>query len=1379
MFNKKPEFDKERFDRLETRKIIFINKFVGYFFSILEHRESIGIKKEAPQPTGIYLRSAQGLSIAGTVAAPVGDGLAAGFGVPVPAGSVVKLGTDVTGGLITYFGKRAANKKTKKFIRFIEQNERYELETLLTEAAKDIAIAFEYHLSHFKGNLDIERLASTAADLLAIYFNKPENQQISLTRATIIQGIIEGAYANKVRKFVKLVKGEERAKNMELENDLYASWHSMDLLSKAGLLTRESECKVKVEGCDIERYSFRREFFPDLDQNFTDATNISADQLKHYNNYVNTWYVTTADLIDFAQAVKNGDIEQTKSFNSYISDIYVSGRPVIAACKNRTIPAGCKLENLNFSESYFIDVDFSGVSLKGTNLTKAHMPKVKFMGVDLTGVYFNNAYLVRANFEKANINGAKFPGADLTCAKLRNIKALNDQTDFTNIKRAGIDYSGTELDQAIMDISLYDIIKGNKKLEQKIEKIEQRYNELYQQKEKHATYTTEEIERLNSKVRKLKKHLQKERDKNGSYSSENIHVGPKIVGKLNGGSNFARLKQALKQESIVVVSSTIGSDATQLARYYAHYYLEQGSSSIVFEMNADTLASLKTSYRQFAASLEVVKDVEELKYKNIEEVQKLVREELSKKYRKGYLLIISNIDNTEVKSEIKNYIPQENGHVIVTTQDSTLPLFLNAASLSLREWSKKEACLYIIKKLNNRNIKIDLNEIELLAEKLKFIPLGIDIATLYIKTKNISIADYIERLNTSLSNGVTGQDPLKAAIILSMDDLDTYEKNILKFCSFLGANSIPIWLLKVKIQNMYPQFNEKKCELILDNCIKILSRYSLIAGIEGKNSSRFLYLHQSVQEVSKLYLTQQEEQKKFYINQLSKTLIKFASRNNNSNEKFKTNQTLISHIENLILNVDIHKIAFTPNLIYLQVCSAVFYDFIGEHKKAIEVLTSQKEQIEKIVQINKVLEHAISYFELSDTSKYLLTIYGQVLYHLGRAHFNESLENDISEKCFKQAVRMREIIDAAIKTNEIYKEVDKQYNEGEPRPMDSTIFKRNGLYLWYNLKGYKDKDEKLLNEALEGYNHLINIEPQLENLKDKFNLGICRIGVADTLFKLAKLKFPNKEEYTELCNQALSFIFTHLREGLGIKIEKNDETNLEVLFNKMENYSRATNATRAAREYELLGKILSVRVQDNEDTIYAEKFLKRAKEIDSGKSYITGNALFGLAYLYSNKPDGLDIARKYLAECIDTRSRIDPKMLFEAEVLKNEISPTQNLLVLDQKGKEKDEVSIISRNLKNTKESKIFEILQKKIIYKLNKAVDFNSEAEKLVIPIKNSYRQEDLKSCLNLLNLEEIIDYTVSETINDKYAITFENKGLKKLELMLKNAKGQIISPI
>ncbi|OJW54595.1 MAG: hypothetical protein BGO67_02730 [Alphaproteobacteria bacterium 41-28] len=284
-----------------------------------------------------------------------------------------------------------------------------------------------------------------------------------------------------------------------------------------------------------------------------------------------------------------------------------------------------------------------------------------------------------------------------------------------------------------------------------------------------------------------------------------------------------------------------GAGKTTVARQYA----AQQKANVIWEVNAETHESLKSSFEDMAQALantkedkkilRGLKDInnpEEREEKNIQ----FVKERL--KNHSNWILIF---DNVEKFTDIQKYFPQDTarwgqGKIIIIIQDNNIEnnKYVNNI-VPIGELSSDQK-LSLFTKIMERehiesNISFRVEKIKALLEHIPPFPLDISVAAYFLKATNLPYETYLETLNRynkdfisiqkNLLKEVEGYTRTRYGIIASsvqhLMKINANFCDLLLFICLLDSKKIP--------RDLLDQYKDK---IIVEEFLSNLEKYSFI-----------------------------------------------------------------------------------------------------------------------------------------------------------------------------------------------------------------------------------------------------------------------------------------------------------------------------------------------------------------------------------------------------------------------------------------------------------------------------------------------------------------------------------------------------------------------
>ena len=311
---------------------------------------------------------------------------------------------------------------------------------------------------------------------------------------------------------------------------------------------------------------------------------------------------------------------------------------------------------------------------------------------------------------------------------------------------------------------------------------------------------------------------------------------------LNSGQ-YAALTQA------IVGLGGVGK--TQLALEYVYSYIDD--YEIVWWLRSEEPSTLAADYVGLAGALKLPE--RKLADQNI--VADAVRQKLGQ--LEDWLLIFDNAGKPE---SIDAYLPQGGkGHVIITSRNQDWDVL--AREMPILVFEEDEAVEFILKRTGEFNPE----SAKELAKELDRLPLALEQACAYIKTRNKSIAGYLElfrqRKAELLKFPISRRDyDYTVATTWEISFQQVQEEceagaDLLNLCAFLAPEKIPKSLISGGAEHLpEPLSSAVADELKFDDAVAALRRYSLMT-LAGDALS----VHRLVQAVMRDRMSEDEQKR--------------------------------------------------------------------------------------------------------------------------------------------------------------------------------------------------------------------------------------------------------------------------------------------------------------------------------------------------------------------------------------------------------------------------------------------------------------------------------------------------------------------------------------
>lgn len=306
-----------------------------------------------------------------------------------------------------------------------------------------------------------------------------------------------------------------------------------------------------------------------------------------------------------------------------------------------------------------------------------------------------------------------------------------------------------------------------------------------------------------------------------------------------------------------------GIGKTQVAIEYAYQYRRTYHS--VLWVQAETQASLTSSYGRLAAALELPEHAEEDQSRMVAAVIRWLNR------HEGWLLIF---DNVEELALLKPFLPaSDQGALLLTTHLQSLGNL--AKPIELTPMTSQEGCTFLLARTNRphrgqKKATLDAQEEAAalaLTDQMGGLPLALEQAGAYIDATQCSISDYLQLFQTMQQHLLDMHEPfsdhplsVKQTFLLSFEQIAQRHQlatALLNICAFLAPDAIP----ETFFQQVAP-WSEPTLEtmlinpLVFQDALKALLSYSLI---QRSVPTRTISIHRLVQTVLKSQFTEAEQ----------------------------------------------------------------------------------------------------------------------------------------------------------------------------------------------------------------------------------------------------------------------------------------------------------------------------------------------------------------------------------------------------------------------------------------------------------------------------------------------------------------------------------------
>ncbi len=347
---------------------------------------------------------------------------------------------------------------------------------------------------------------------------------------------------------------------------------------------------------------------------------------------------------------------------------------------------------------------------------------------------------------------------------------------------------------------------------------------------------------LNNDVEDIKNTTNSEKESPKSLFK--LHpANPNFTGRQKFLSALAQpLIQTASRPTIFALVGNGGMGKTQIALQHAHR--QENGFKYVWWLRSEESATLLDDYVGIAEDLKLPG----WDLKDTDQTIKAVKRWLESETNSRWLLIF---DNAQKPDDLMRYLPVAgSGQVIITSRLSGWDGMANNLEVGVfqRDEKQDESVEFLLRRTGQN----DRNEATYLARELGDLPLALEQAGAYIKDTGISFQDYLERFRKDRKKLLKHGKPLNYPDTVATTweiSFQAVQKerpvagDLLNLCAFMAPDAIARTMLEGGARHLpEPLASCVQNAIELDECIAILSRYSLINVVDGMISVHRLVL---------------------------------------------------------------------------------------------------------------------------------------------------------------------------------------------------------------------------------------------------------------------------------------------------------------------------------------------------------------------------------------------------------------------------------------------------------------------------------------------------------------------------------------------------------
>lgn len=290
-----------------------------------------------------------------------------------------------------------------------------------------------------------------------------------------------------------------------------------------------------------------------------------------------------------------------------------------------------------------------------------------------------------------------------------------------------------------------------------------------------------------------------------------------------------------------------GVGKTQLVTEYAHRFM--ADYDLIWWISAQQEDLIAASFAEIAPELGIRRG------ENIDAAAEAVRDALRRGQPYSRWLII--FDNAEDPEVLEPHLPHGHGHVIITSRN---PSWAHLATpIEVEAFTREES----VEHLTRRVPALRPSDAAEVAKLLGDLPLAVELASAWLETTGMPVAEYLALLETHLADWLASSQssdyPSTAAATwrVSIERLEQEwpaAVRLLELCSCFGPEPISMSLLysDETLNHLLPYDSALQEKMVLGRVIRELGRYALARVDQGRSS---IQVHRLVQAVVRDSLT--------------------------------------------------------------------------------------------------------------------------------------------------------------------------------------------------------------------------------------------------------------------------------------------------------------------------------------------------------------------------------------------------------------------------------------------------------------------------------------------------------------------------------------------
>lgn len=358
---------------------------------------------------------------------------------------------------------------------------------------------------------------------------------------------------------------------------------------------------------------------------------------------------------------------------------------------------------------------------------------------------------------------------------------------------------------------------------------------------------------------------------------------------LESLSSFLMEKSDDKKSRIAIIRGMGGLGKSQLAYKYA--FDHQTLYTMGYHLDASSAINLLNDFTALAEQLGI-----DTRGVQSDALIETVKQLLSDPKYSGWLLLFDNVQSID---DIKQYLPEYGGSVVMTTRQAGLLSGLSNTREIVLDAMDQESGRRLLRMLLGSKDASD-PQLDQLAQRLNYSPLLLQQVAAYIREQaGLTVESYLEQTDLGSTELQTDAILMKTLdpSLEYIDSLSREARDMLCFLAFLSPQGIPFWI----IEEWYGQYYKKAYNMDQKHDLtQNLLHLQRMSFVHIHRSSRTVTIHPILQDVLRDKLTPKQKEK--YMRQAVGLMTKNFRFNYNDPQTWAVVDELIPHLQYLAMH---------------------------------------------------------------------------------------------------------------------------------------------------------------------------------------------------------------------------------------------------------------------------------------------------------------------------------------------------------------------------------------------------------------------------------------------------------------------------------------------